>query len=333
MQTTFKKIIISRTDNLGDVILTLPLAGFLKNQIKDLEIYFIGKAYTKPLIEACTYVDFFLDRDTIIQNPQLLRNVCSDAILFIFPDKTIAQIAQKANIPIRIGTSHRWFHWLYCNRRIHFSRKKSNLHEAQLNFKLLKPLGFHVLPSFEQISLWYGLNPKANLPEDLETLLLTSKKIIILHPKSKGSAREWDLHKYQALTKILPSSEYHFLITGTAEEGKKIAQELPDLLNVENITDTTGKLSLAQLISLIAKADGLVACSTGPLHIAAALDRLAIGIYPPIRPMHPERWQAIGTNTHTLSLQKNCNACRKQTYCACVNAIEAINIAQILEGK
>jgi ADP-heptose:LPS heptosyltransferase len=53
-----RSIIISRTDNIGDVMLTLPLAGFFKNFYgKEIKIFFIGKSYTKALIEACENID------------------------------------------------------------------------------------------------------------------------------------------------------------------------------------------------------------------------------------------------------------------------------------
>jgi ADP-heptose:LPS heptosyltransferase len=323
-----QKIILSRTDNLGDVILTLPLAGFLKSQIQGIELYFIGKAYTKPLIESCKFIDYFLDKEEILQNPKILEEIKAEAIVFVFPDKSLAQLAAKLNIPLRIGTSHRLFHWLYCNKRVSFSRKKSNLHEAQLNFKLLKPLGFEVLPTFEQIGQWYGLEAKAELPSEVEILLSNSFPKIIIHPKSKGSAREWGLNKYQELIESFSTQNYQFLITGTASEEAQIKQEFPTLLEDTKAINLTGQLTLAQLVSLIARADALIACSTGPLHIAAALGKVAVGLYPPIRPMHPQRWQPIGTNAEVLVLKKECNDCRKQTQCACIRSITVSEVRE-----
>lgn len=69
-----KRILISRTDNLGDVILTLPIAGILKKEIPGCYILFLGKKYTKPIIEACENVDEFIDWDEI---KQMLDAGCS----------------------------------------------------------------------------------------------------------------------------------------------------------------------------------------------------------------------------------------------------------------
>lgn len=56
-------IIISRTDSIGDVVLTLPIATVLKKQFPQMKIAYMGKAYTRPVIEACSSVDLFIDVD------------------------------------------------------------------------------------------------------------------------------------------------------------------------------------------------------------------------------------------------------------------------------
>ncbi len=319
------RIVISRTDNLGDVILTLPLAGFFKEQNPENSIFFIGKNYTQAVIESSVYVDTFLAKEAILANPYLLAQENADAILFVFPDLDIAKIAKKARIPIRIGTSHRWWHWWYCNKRVRFSRKNSNLHEAQLNFKLLEGLDLFLEPNFGLIQDWYGLKAPA-LPENLQNLLSKEQFNIILHPKSKGSAREWHLDSYFALAKQNPDKQ--FFITGTQAEGELISVQKPQIFELPNVKNLTGKLTLKELIAFIGAVEGIVACSTGPLHIAAALGKYALGIYPPIRPMHPRRWQPIGKKAKLLVLEKECSSCRKSNFCTCINAISVAEVSQ-----
>jgi len=320
------KIIISRTDNLGDVILTLPLAGFLKEQYPDSQLFFIGKSYTKAIIKASKYIDFFLDRDFVLQNPDELRHIAADAIIFVFPDKELAQIAKKVGITKRIGTSHRWWHWLYCNKLVNFSRKKATIHEAQLNFKLLEGLDLFFAPTLSLLSDWYGLE---TTPTNFAHYLSDEKPNIILHPKSRGSAREWHLDNYYHLALYNPDKQ--FFITGTKEEGLLIEEEKPGLWELANVKNLTGKFSLEEFISFIACCDGLVACSTGPLHIAAALGIHTLGIYPPIEPMHPARWQPIGKKAEVLVLSKECSDCRNDNFCACVNAISVAEVSQVLK--
>jgi heptosyltransferase III len=333
-----KRIIISRTDNLGDVILTLSMAGILKQEIPGCYILFLGKKYTKPLIDACEFVDEFVDWDEVSSIQYPASSISSfialkaDIIIHVFPVREIQKLAKDSKIPLRTGTSHRWFSWLYCNKLVHYSRKKSNLHEAQLNLKLLEPLGITKEFTLSEIASFYGLTKLANSPaRQLASSPTRQLFNLILHPKSKGSAREWGLDNFSRLIGLLPEDKYRIFITGTREEGALMKDFLYQHRN--RVTDMTGKLSLAELLVFINSCDGLVAASTGPLHIAAALGKRAIGIYAPMRPIFPQRWAPLGKNATYLVLDKKCDACRKSGDCECIRAIIAEQVVEKLVNE
>jgi heptosyltransferase III len=313
-----KRLIISRTDNLGDVILTLPLLGYLKSEVPDLKISFIGKKYTKALISQCVFVDQFLDKDEVESDPKILADVHADTIIFIYPDKSLARLAKQAQIKHRVATAHRWYNWFYCNHLVDFSRLKSNLHESQLNFKLLKPFKLNGDVDTSELIPYYGIQPSKN---DYSQLLNKNYFNLIIHPKSRGSAREWPLEKYYELVESLPAESYRIFITGLKEEGDLIRKEKPQLLNHPNVTDLTGRFNLTELTSFISQADGLLACSTGVLHLAAALGIYTLGLYSPMKPIHPGRWMPVGKKTKYLVLKKDCSDCRASKDCTCINSI------------
>ncbi len=314
------RILISRTDAIGDVVLTLPLAGILKQYFPQAEIYFLGKTYTRDIIELSEDIDGFLNWSEISEKPEqegieLIRQYNFDSIIHVFPDKAIARMAKKAGIANRIGTSHRIYNRFYCNRLINFSRKKSNLHEAQLNTKLLKGLGIEKDFSLDEIQQFYHLRVKQKLDDTFAALLDPEKKNIILHSKSKGSAREWGLDNFRGLISLLPPDKYRVFLSGTEEEGKLFRDKL---LGPKHVMDISGKMSLSQFIAFINAADALVAASTGPLHIAAALGKVALGIYPPIKPMHPGRWKPLGPKASYIVQKTECSDCRKGGACHCM---------------
>lgn len=321
-------ILISRTDSIGDVMLTLPMAGILKHELAQCEIFFLGTKYTEPVIRASRFVDHFIDKAELLENPDLLQRLDIEIIIYVFPDQDISRLALKAQITTRIGTSHRLYHWLSANRLVHFSRRRSNLHEAQLNLKLLKPLGIKTDWTKAEIMTFYGLDRIPVLPEAVRNQLDKSRFKLILHPKSKGSAREWQLDNYVELVKTLDSEKYQIIITGTKAEGEAIRNEKPQLFDFQNVTDLTGAVSLKELIALIQAADGLLACSTGPLHIAAALGKYTLGLYPPMQPIHPARWSPLGKKADYLVLDKDCNVCKKGGTCACMQAIKPSHVAE-----
>ena len=128
-----KRILISRTDSIGDVALTLPICQALKNKYPDAEIIFIGKNYTRPVVSCFEAIDAFWDIDELLNQPLAtqLQQLKADCIIHVFPNKKLAFLAKKAKIPMRIGTSHRVFHLFTCNERPSFTRKNSSLHESQ----------------------------------------------------------------------------------------------------------------------------------------------------------------------------------------------------------
>ncbi|MCF8369048.1 MAG: glycosyltransferase family 9 protein [Bacteroidales bacterium] len=319
-----KRILISRTDSIGDVILTLPMAGILKQLYPDCIIIFLGRSYTRDIIEACSNVDRFVDWDEIsgqdrCTKAEIFHSIKADAIIHVFPRKEIAFSAWRAKIPVRIGSTGRIYHYPFCNRLVPLSRKNSDLHESQLNLKLLKPLGGQKKYELSDISPHYGLNKIDPLPEKISGLISKNKFNLIVHPKSKGSAREWGNRNYKTLLEILPQDLFEIFITGTKDDGEQIKDLIQN--NQAHVHDLTGKISLKELISFTSAADGLLAASTGPLHIAAALGKFALGLYPPIRPMHPGRWAPVGENAHYLVKDKNCSVCRKLQECECLESI------------
>ncbi len=298
----YKRVIISRTDGIGDVILTLPMLGYLKKLWPEIQILFLGKTYTKSIIESCTAVDEFVNWDLIKDKStreqiSFFTQLDAAAIIHVFPTKQTTRIAKLAKVPIRVGTIGRLYNLANCNRLVRFTRKRSELHEAQLNFKLLKGLGISFIPTLPELPEYYNLKTQ-NLPNALTSLIDKTKFNLVIHPKSKGSAVEWPESKYLELIETLDENKFNILITGTKDEAELLTR-LPSLKK-QNAKPLFGLLKLEELIALIRNADGVLAASTGPLHIGAALGKKAIGLYAPQKQIHPGRWAPVGSDAHFL---------------------------------
>ncbi|WP_253809976.1 glycosyltransferase family 9 protein [Hydrotalea flava] len=324
-----KTILISRTDNIGDVVLTLPMAGIIKKYFPDILIGFLGRAYTKDIIENCVYVDEFIDVNDFLNQSVSICGKRIEAIIHVLPSPILAKRAYFLAIPQRIGTTNRFYHWLFCNKLIRLSRKKSDLHEAQLNLKLLSFLSIHQQFSFPEIYSSYGFGASQALPENILKKINKNKFNVIFHPKSQGNGKEWPLEHYIELAKLLDKNKFKVFITGTKQEERKLEilfNEIDDL-----VINMCGKLSLNEFVSFISICDGLVASGTGPIHLAAALGINALGIFPSIRPIHPGRWQPIGQHAYTFYSETECNLCKGQIFCACMKNIEPNVITKKLE--
>jgi ADP-heptose:LPS heptosyltransferase len=307
---TISRIIISRTDSIGDVMLTLPMCGWIKKHLPECTLIFLGRSYTRAIIEACQHIDSFMDWDALKhespgEQVEAFASQEADCIIHVFPRKEIMWLAKRAGISIRIASGHRIHALTKCNKLVFFSRKNSDLHESQLNFKLLKPLAIPDSIDIESVPAYYGFGNVTAATSVMQEMLNRAKgrKRIVLHPLSKGSAVDWPISRYQELVGLLPSTDYAVYITGTEDEGRRLVEQ--GGISGDNVYDTTGLFELSELVSFIEQCDALIAASTGPLHIAAALGKCAIGLYSPKRPIHPGRWSPVGKNAQVICAKEH----------------------------
>lgn len=311
------------------------MAGLIRQYYPTCKIYFLGRSYTKDIIALSECVDAFVNYDDLERLPQAeqikqLKILNIDVIVHVFPVKEIAQLAKLAGITRRVGTTNRLYHWFSCNRLIRLSRKNSDLHESQLNIKLLSFLDIDTAVTLNKMPDYYGFTKIPVLQEEYRQLIDPSKINVILHPKSKGSAKEWGLENFSKLIGLLPEEKYKVFISGTVQDG---AQMQEFIKSNPVATNMTGQLSLRQFIAFITSCDALVAASTGPLHIAAALNKKAIGLFSPRRPIHPGRWMPIGRHAHYLVADAQCEACARKQDCNCILDIEPQQVVHLLEEK
>jgi ADP-heptose:LPS heptosyltransferase len=310
-------ILICRTDNIGDVILTLPLTAYLKQQFPAVKISFLCRAYAAAVVRYCATVDAVIEMESLADPATYFVQSNIDIVIFAQLDKRLAAAAHKARIPIRIGNAYRtWFNWWHCNRPVHFTRGGSQSHEAQLNFKYLRPLGINYIPELAAIQAMYHFQ----IPSDpaLEQLLLPYRFNLVIHPKSNGHGREWPSDYFVRLAKSLGKQQsLHLWVTGSAAEGQWLIEHAPQLLQLPNVSNVCGKFTLAELACFIQAADGLIASGTGPLHMSAAFGQRTIGLFPAARSMHPGRWGALGSRALSLCQPVDCNGCKTKHALTC----------------
>lgn len=326
-ETKLKRIVISRCDNIGDVVLTLPMVAVLKQKYPDAKILFLARDYVRAVVEAYPLVDEFISSDQLLaktseQAVQQLVDLQADAIIHVFPKSRLAKLAKQAKIPMRIGTRRRLYHLFTCTHRVDFSRAKSATHEAQLNLQLLAPLHCPSDLSLKTLSPLGQINNTLPLPDKLAKLFDPTRVHLIIHPLSNGNGREWPLARYVELIQSLSSSRIQILITGSSKEHDRLKQPLID--RCPQVVDLTGQLSLDAFLAVIAKADILLASSTGPLHMAAATGIQAVGLFPLLPNIDAKRWGPLGPKTTVIEATAVCGQCQTNAdACQCMQSISS----------
>ena len=321
-----KHIIISQIKNIGDVVLCLPIASLIKESFPNCKVTLLSLSYTHSVSHQCPDVDNLLDWSTIekktdSQLVDIFKSLNADVIIHLANNKRIARASSKAGISIRIGTSQRIYHWLYCNKKINQARRNSKYHELQLNAHLLAPL--KIKSNYQKSELIAKMNlkvPQIKLPDAIETKLHSNLKKIILHPGSNGHGREWPEQHFIELANNLHKRGYQVILTGSKAESERFNHLLSSCNFAVN---SMGELSLEQLMVIINRADLLLASGTGPAHLAAALNTATIALFPPRKGINPRRWSPPGKKVTSLmhKRKKSCLSCRESQNCLCMKKI------------
>lgn len=328
-------ILVSRTDNIGDIVLTLPMVARLRQLNPKAKISFLCRAYAAPLVRFCTDIDEVIELENIADDPAgFLRKSGIDTVILAQPDRTLAQAAFRARIRHRIGNARQKLYlMLYCNRRVRFSKRTTEDHEAQINFRFLSPYGSRDIPTREEIPGLYHFDiPVDKAIADMQAPYAFN---LVLHTKSNGHGREWPIEHYAALAELLLARrDVHLWLSGSAKEGEWLKANGGALLAKPNVTSLCGTQTLGQLTTFIHQADGLIASGTGPLHLSAAIGQRTLGLFPPTRPMHPGRWAALGERAQNLVRDKSCRDCEKldTISCDCMYQLSPQSVLEIVEG-
>lgn len=291
-------IILFRTDRLGDTTLTLQCAQALKDAYPNSHICFALQSYTAPLLENNPFVDEVILTDKYSQKEltHILKSKKFDISISFFASKIATYVPFWAKIPIRIGPLSKLRSLLFTHK-IRQKRSSGSQNEAQYCLNLLKPLGCY--------KVFY---PKIYLNESEKTHAKTyldkkfgkkSENLIILHPGSGGSSKDWSVDNYLVLAqKILQENMAQVLITGSTQELDRYKEMLKDypVLTSNNLLEE--QKPLREFFAIISCAKLFLSNGTGPLHCAIALDTPTIGFHTLMRSCKPQRWGPFTSNPH-----------------------------------
>jgi heptosyltransferase-3 len=291
------RILIRCIDRLSNSVLAIPLIETMKMRYPENSLDVLTSDYVAPILRNMKYIDkaVTVDNDRLQKEKeyqteflQRIKESNYHTALVLFPDKIISRLLYEAGIPYRIGTGRR-FHSIYFNYHIFHSRKANKKHESEYNLDFIRFFRQGVLFKIPKLDLKIRELDEAR---KLLTLDRIKDNFLILHPGSGGSSRQWPLDQFIELYDLLTKKGLTVLMTGSNEEGLRIKKAAENYgVKVNSFAGKTDLLTLAALLSL---AGVVVANSTGPLHLAAAVGTKVVGIYPSEHAISPVRWGPLG---------------------------------------
>jgi heptosyltransferase-3 len=327
-------ILIVRTDRIGDVVLSLPMIAVLRRRFPSARVSMLLREYTRELAEGQGLDRILLYDRGGVPKPffRMLRELRAqrfDLVIVSYPTFRLTSLIFASGIPLRVGTGYRWYSMLF-NKRVYEHRKTAEKHELEYNLSLLSALGVEAEENVVPV-LSLAENHHAAAQQVLDEWQIgAAEQIVVLHPGSGGSARDWSPEKFGQLARRLHADGYTVVVTGGP--GEKTLVQRVALAAGGNLRQLVGRLSLRELAAFLRRAELVVANSTGPLHLAAAVGTPVVGLYPPILACSPKRWGPYTDKRAILVPDpEQCPRC-KGGACQGNDCMETITVAQVLEA-
>ena len=132
-------------------------------------------------------------------------------------------------------------------------------------------------------------------------MIKNDTNIIFIHPGTGGSAVNLSLKQYAELALNLSTYENTYFVITAGPDELAIATELSLLLkgikhHIHHSTD--GIINFCRIINLC---DIFISGSTGPLHIAGALNVSTVAFYPARQSATALRWMTLNTESRRLA--------------------------------
>jgi ADP-heptose:LPS heptosyltransferase len=282
------KILIVRTDRIGDVLLTTPVSTALRHTLPQAKITWLVRPYAAPLLEQNPDVDrVLLDKgQSAGELAAMIEGEKFDAAIVALPRWRIAWALWHAKVPVRIGPASKLYSVLFTHR-LYQHRSEGKKHEADYNLELLEPLGVSFKRYPTRLILTDAERKMAR--KILESHRISfSKPVVVLHPGSGGSSARWPLTHFMVLGDRLQAAGCDVVVTGGP--GEDYQYIMIDNMHRIPVFIAAGSVTLRELAALYSWADLIVTNSTGPLHLAVALEVPTVSVYSPIPTCHPRRW-------------------------------------------
>jgi len=330
--------LISRTDRIGDVVLSTPVIKALREKFPEAYISVMVAPGTKEVVEGNPYIDEVIIYDKELKHKSWSRTLKFagrlkkkkfDLAVILHPGNRVHIIAFLAGIPERIGYNRKL--GFLVNFRKEHKKQEGSKHEAEYNFDLLSGLGI----SGGYKNLFMPIKQESeNYAGELFKKWGINKgdKILAINPGASCPSKIWPVENFAAVAKQL-SDVYNFkiLILGGAKEiplGEKIAGQIK-----QKAFNLAGSTSISQLASILKRCDLFISNDSGPVHIASALGIPVVSIFGrKQKGLSPKRWGPLGKKDKYLHKEAGCveclaHNCKKEFAC-----LKAVTVEDVLKA-
>jgi heptosyltransferase-3 len=334
-----KRYVVVRTDRIGDLILALPVAQAIKDSEPGAEVHYLVSPQTAEIAGACPCIDGVIVYDEAWKGRGRFRDLVRDlrhlkpeTAVVLRPTFRTALACLLAGIQRRAGTAYRYYSLMFTDR-VREHRRFAQKHELEFNLNILKAV-LDVKGQVYRPRIEVDTDARRFAEQALIRISLSAKGFVVMHPGSRGSARNLPLEAYARVADLI-ERRYNVKVLVTAGSDEIEVVDEMDRLRAGRSLRLTDIPRLLDLAAVIEKSRLFISGSTGPMHIAAAVGVPTLSFFSPVRSCSPRRWGPLGeANAVIMPPVPECPTCKGDTceYFDCMERIEPDRIAEALEA-
>jgi ADP-heptose:LPS heptosyltransferase len=289
------RILVVRTDKLGDFITALPAMYVLKKHNPQNKIIALIAPLNKELALTCNFID-----EVIVDEPESslfslsakIKAANIDASVTLFSNTRVALAQFLAGIKTRIAPATKIAQIFY-NKRVKQRRSEVKMAEFEYNLALTKTLFPDIDTNYEKPLLHF--DDAKNVYEKFCEENNIKKEVVAFHVGFGGSSdANWNLDEYEVLIReALHVNKYRVVLTFGPDE-KRLKEEMQERLQGTDAVFYLSNEGIVAFAKLISNFKLFVSTSTGTYHLASLVGTPTMTFFGDSKFASAARWKSVG---------------------------------------
>ncbi len=333
----YRKILVIRTDRIGDVLLSTPVIEALRRQFPKSHIGFMCRPYTADIVRGNPYLDEVIVYDKYgkhkgpVASWRFARELGRkgfDLALILHPTNRVHLISFLAGIRDRVGYDKKLSFLL--TKKIADEKFKGEKHELDYNFDILKLIG--VQKASENIIMPVSVEARNEASRILKAEGISqADKLVAMHPAASCRSKMWPAKRFIETANQLHKAYNIKLLLISSEKDRRLLDKM--LLRLRPQTKILSGLGLKVLAAILKQCRLLISNDSGPVHIAAAVGTPAVVIFGRSQKgLGPKRWGPVGRKNRILHKPPDCLECLAHKCKNNFKCLEAVNVEDVINA-
>jgi len=311
-----KRILITRTDRMGDVVLSLPAIRAVRKAFPGAYIAVMVQPRMDDLLKGNPHIDEVIVYDKnkkqkgIFNNISFIRQLRSkrfDTALILHTTKRINLICFLTGIPKRIGYARGKADFLLTDK-IAYTKKLGEKHEAEYSLDILRYLGIE--PEFLLPFIYVQRDDEKKADILLKSLDIgRGEKFVVLHPGASCVSKMWPLENFAKTGDMLIEDLKIKVMINLAPDQAALGEKVRGMMNNKPVF-FCAPATLGVLAALFKKASLVISNDSGPVHVASGVGTPVISIFGRNQKgLSPVRWRPLGDKAIAIHKDVGCTDC------------------------